>query len=77
MVKEWRFDAKEFSATWLLVRCVMLGLSFLSFHQLKYFVCSVALGLPREGARDAFDVSSYKQKFVKKIARKPVPNFPE
>ena len=50
-------------------RSLMLGLSFLSFQRLRFFVCSVALGLPCEGTRDAFDVPSNKQKFLNKIAR--------
>ena len=37
--------------------------------KLRFFVCSVALGLPCEGTRDAFDVPSNKQKFLNKIAR--------
>ena len=50
-------------------RSLMLGLSFLSFQRLRFFVCSVALGLPCEGTRDAFDVPSNKQKFLNEIAR--------
>ena len=63
-----RFDAEK-SANWLLARSLMLGLSFLSFQRLRFFVCSVALGLPCEGTRDAFDVPGNKQKFLNKIAR--------
>ena len=63
-----RFDAEK-SANWLLARSLMLGLSFLSFQRLRFFVCSVDLGLPCEGTRDAFDVPSNKQKFLNKIAR--------
>ena len=47
----------------------MLGLSFLSFHALKFFVCSMALGLSHKGTRDTIDGSSYQQKCLKKIAR--------
>ena len=39
------------------------------FQRLRFFVCSVALGLPCEGTRDAIDVPSNKQKFLNKIAR--------
>ena len=56
-------------ANWLLFRPLMLGLSFLFFHRLKFFVCSVALGLPCEWMRDTIDGFSYRQKFLKKIAR--------
>ena len=56
-------------ANWLLFRPLMLRLSFLFFHRLKFFVCSVALGLPCEGMRDTIDGFSDKQKFLKKIAR--------
>ena len=47
----------------------MLGLSFLSFHSLEFLVCSVALGPPCEGTLDTIDGFSYKQNFLKKIAR--------
>ena len=59
----------KISANWLWVRSLMQGLSFLSFHTLKFFVCSMALGLPREGTGDTIDGSSYKQKFLKKFTR--------
>ena len=59
---------RKISANWLLVRPLMLGLSSPSFHGLKCFVYSVALGLPCEGTRDTIDGSIYKQTFLKKIA---------
>ena len=60
---------RKISANWLLVRPLMLGLSFLSFHGLRFFACSVGISHPREGTRDTIDGSSYKQKLVKNNAR--------
>ena len=54
-------------ANWLLFRPLMLGLSFLFLHKLKFFVCSVALGLPCEGMRDTIDGFSYKKIFSRKL----------
>ena len=46
---------RKISANWPLVRSLMLRISFLSFHRLKFLVCSEALGLLCEGTRDTID----------------------
>ena len=60
---------RKISANWLLVRSLMLRLSFLSFHRLKFLVFFVALSPPCEGTRDTTDGFGYKQNFFKKISR--------
>ena len=64
----YKLAISEISDAWTILPVIL---------QVEIFVCSVALGLPCVGKRDAFDFSSYKQKFCQENCKKLLHNYPD